>query len=241
MLACRHPGCSSSGWRSRVGSTRFSGRAAGVKNRYASKWVHRTVVRSTTSAVPVRPRRNGKALCRTSGCGCRYTMAHSCRPKQVNWAGRDAVATSRSRIHASDSRRRAMTASVSTVAPSPRTDVVATEVGRVGADELDAGPGMPAPQLRRPVRVVREEEVLDRMLHAEASPVEVGPDPAVHARLVRGPAGAPRRGLQDRHQSSLGLGQHRADHGRSTTPTIRGNAVDLGWIGPPEQPKPSKI
>jgi hypothetical protein len=66
MLACRQPGCSSSTCVSRVGRSTFSGRAGAVKNRYASKWLHRTPCSSTVVAMLAGVRRNGQALWRTS-------------------------------------------------------------------------------------------------------------------------------------------------------------------------------
>ncbi len=71
MFACRQPGCSRSTRESLVGLSTLSGRAGGVKNRNASKWLHRTVVASTTAAVRAGLSRNGHALCRTSSWVCR--------------------------------------------------------------------------------------------------------------------------------------------------------------------------
>lgn len=71
MFACRQPGCSCACWVSRVGLSRFSGRAGAVKNRYASKWLHRIRFASTVRAVSSGLSRSGHALCRTSAWVCR--------------------------------------------------------------------------------------------------------------------------------------------------------------------------
>ena len=86
--------------------------------------------------------------------------------------------------------------SVSSVTPAGRGAVVAAQLldGRAGQD--DAGARMPAAQLRGPVRVVGEQEVLDRVLGAGAAARQVRRDPAVDALLVRragGHATSPRR------------------------------------------------
>ena len=60
-------------------------RASGAKKRKASKCVQRIRWSSTTAFVPSGPRRSGRLW---RGLSVRYTMAHSCIPKQSKWASR---------------------------------------------------------------------------------------------------------------------------------------------------------
>ena len=72
-------------------AARSSARAASVKNRNASKWVQRNGIDSTTASVPSRPEPQRHAFV-PHRRRCRYTIAHSCIPKQFSWASGAAVA-----------------------------------------------------------------------------------------------------------------------------------------------------
>ena len=208
------------------GVSRFSGRAGAVKNRYASKWLHRTPRSSTTAAVAAGDRRSGQASWRTSSG--RLPVDH--RPlvhaeaAEVRPA-RAAVRVSRSRIHGSDSRAGAAYRRGVEGDPRGGGPVVAAQL-LDGSAPVSSTPGarVPAAQLRGPVRVVGEEEVLDRMLGAGAAPRQVRRDPAVDALLVRRPAGPPRRRVQRRRRGLGGGGSH-APRLASRTDTYEPSAV----------------
>lgn len=92
----------------------LNGRAGGVKNRNASKWVHRTGSDSTTRSVSSAPSRSGQASCRTDEA--RYTIAHSCSPKHPSRGARAAVAVSSERMN------RTVGSRVGTTGPSVTPD-----------------------------------------------------------------------------------------------------------------------
>ena len=77
--------------------------------------------------------------------------------------------------------------------------------------ESHAVAGVPAPQRRRPLRVVAEQEVLDGVRDTLTPALQVRPDPRVHALLVRGATGLPGGHLErfHRHQGRQRPGRAR--------------------------------
>ncbi len=75
---------------------------------------------------------------------------------------------------------------------------------RIGVEEGDAVPGVPAAEGGGGLGVVGEQEVVDRVLLAATAAREVRLDPLVDAGCVRGGACPPRRLGQDLHALSLG-------------------------------------
>ena len=204
MLPCRHPGCSKATRSSRPGWSVLSRRAVGVKKRNASKCEQAIRCDSTTLSVPSRPRRSGQS-CRVSSARC--TIAHSCSPKHPNWAGRPAVATRSAWIRRVVSIRRSSLAATrpasegSVVERRPGPSVVlggrvASASERIETLQSHPGPRVPAPQLRGPVGVVGEQEVVHRVLDPVAPTREVLGHQRVHPRLVSRRPGAPRRLVQ---------------------------------------------
>ena len=114
--------------------------AGSVKKRYASKWLQRNGIDSTTASVPAGPSRSGTWPWRT--VGARYTIAHSCSPKQFSRAGREAVARSRRAMNRTVSTRASRCSRV-TVTPLTSAPVTAAvEVAfRRRAAERHAEPG----------------------------------------------------------------------------------------------------
>lgn len=74
-----------------------------------------------------------------------------------------------------------------------------------GTGEGDPGAGMPASELTRPQRVVREEEVLHGMSRPSACPLAVAGAELVHALVMGGLSGLPDRLRQHRGH---GPGRH---------------------------------
>ena len=70
--------------------------------------------------------------------------------------------------------------------------------------QRDPGAGMPAPQLRRAVGVVGEQEVLDRVLHAAPAPLQVVADQRVDTCVV--PAPPLRHSGGENHRSRVAFG-----------------------------------
>jgi hypothetical protein len=169
------------------------GRAGWVKNRYASKWLQRTRVCSTTAAV-----RSAEVATAAGGGG-----------EEIADPG-DGVSTPRE-----DGVDIQSDGAAGVVGGA----IVAAEFGEVRPVESDAGTSVPAAQLSGAEGVVREEEVLDGVLAPGAAAGEVRPDPGVDPPLVRV---APRpplvRGEERRVRNGWGERWHGVDSARWRCP-----------------------
>ncbi len=102
--------------------------------------------------------------------------------------------------------------------------VIRAEVGRVGVGEQHPRAGMPAAKPARTRRVVREQEVLDRMLAADPLAVTMRGDPFVDPGFVGRPTRTPLGAGQDLGGNRGGHDIQRIDHAAGR-PERRGDVM----------------